>query len=149
MRALSENRSSLRTEPQRQLFSQFDDTASLLLKGIVVAKGTIRVRLIDLSTDVSSVAVQVPSMLETTMGSSVTWQEHNPFDLIWLRKSRVSLGRVKLSQLKAKVFDPRTKQARVNQAVKLLSNLTPITGLDKATWKSIVEETALEDTYGD
>ena len=55
----------------------------------------------------------------------------------------------KLDKLKTKFFDPGTKKERVEHALKLLSEIKPIEGLDKEMWKSIVEETALEDTYGD
>ena len=58
-------------------------------------------------------------------------------------------GRRKLVELKARIFDPGTKKERVERALTLLSAIKPIEGIDKATWKSIVEETAIEDTYGD
>lgn len=60
-----------------------------------------------------------------------------------------NIKRFKLAKLKANFFDPGTKKERVERALKLLSEIKPIEGLDKATWKIIVEESALEDTYGD
>lgn len=69
--------------------------------------------------------------------------------MTWFKGDMNSRGREKLAELKAKMFDPNTKKERVERALKLLSDLKPIEGIDKATWKSIVEETAIEDTYGD
>ncbi len=60
-----------------------------------------------------------------------------------------NIKRFKLAELKATFFDPGTKKERVERALKLFSEIKPIEGLDKAMWKRIVEETTLEDTYGD
>lgn len=105
--------------------------------------------LLSLSTDISSVGLHTPNLFATAVGSSVTWQEHPPLSMAWLKGGMNGSGREKLAKLKEKMFDPNTKKERVEQALKLLSDLKPIEGIDKATWKSITEETAIEDTYGD
>lgn len=55
----------------------------------------------------------------------------------------------KLDELKTKFLAPDTKKERVERALKRLSEIKPIEGIDKTMWKSIVGESALEDTYGD
>lgn len=154
MNVLSESRNNhpVSEREKRGLGQPFEDTASKNQPArgsrIGLWEKRIVVNLLGLSTDISSAGFHAPTLFATAVGSSATWQEHPPLVLTWL-KLEDNNGRKKLADLKAKLFNPNTKQERVERALKLLSNIKPIEGIDKATWKSIVEETALEDTYGD
>lgn len=154
MTVLSESRDNLLVkEREKHVLGQpFEDTASKNLPAqgsrIGLWEKRIVLSLLGLSTDISSAGLHAPSLFSTAIGSSVTWQEHPPFVLTWF-KIEDNDGRKKLAELKAKIFDPSTKKERVERALKLLSDLKPIEGIDKATLKSIVEEAAIEDTYGD
>lgn len=127
----------------------FQDSASRDLPAQVIKdrfrKGSIELGM--LVTEISSVALHTPNLFTIAIGSSAEWEKHYLFT--WIKRSWAEEGEKKLSELKAKVFDHKTKKERVARALKLLSEIKPIEGLDKATWKSIVEETSLEDTYGD
>lgn len=154
MSVLSKSHSRLLTEKEQRPFSElFQDTTGKDLPSqgprIGLREKLIVLSLLGLSTDISSVGLHTPSLFATAVGSSVTWQEHPPLSMTWFKGDMNSRGREKLAELKAKMFDPNTKKERVERALKLLSDLKPIEGIDKATWKSIVEETAIEDTYGD
>ncbi|MEE9231980.1 MAG: hypothetical protein V3U07_00850 [Nitrospirales bacterium] len=102
-----------------------------------------------LQADISSTVLQTPSLFTISIGSSVMWKRYDLVLFPLIKRSGAEEGRKKLEELKAKVFDTRTKRERVARSLKLLSEIKPIEGLDKTIWKSIVEETALEDTYGD
>lgn len=154
MKVLGESHSRLLTEKEPRTFSQsFQDTTSKDFPsqgtGIRLREKLIVLGLLGLSTDISSVGLHTPSRFATAVGSSVTRQDHPPLSMTWIKRERDSRGRKKLAELKAKIFDPSTKKERVERALKFLSDLKPIEGIDRATWKSIVEETAIEDTYGD
>jgi len=149
----SHNNLLVKEREKRALGQLFEDTASrnLPTQGPRIGLWEKRIvrSLLDLSTDISSAGHHTPSLFSTAVGSSVTWEEHSPLAMTWFKKHRDSRSREKLAELKARIFDPGTKKERVERALTLLSAIKPIEGIDKATWKSIVEETALEDTYGD
>lgn len=148
---LSESRSHILTEKELSLFIQDTASKDLPVQGprIGLWEKRIVLSLLGLSTDISSAGLHAPILFATAVSSSVIGQEYSPLGLTWFRIDIGSSGRKKLAELKAKTFNPSTKKERVQRALKLLSGLKPIEGIDEATWKSIVEETALEDTYGD
>lgn len=140
------------SEKSASFSRMFEDTASRNLPSqsfrVGLREKFIVITLLGLSTDISSAGVQTPSLFATAIGSSVTWQEQalNPPGF---KEKGTHEARQKFSELKAKAFDPKTKKERIERALKLLSDVRPIEGIDKTMWKSIIEETALEDSYGD
>ena len=151
MITLNESRSKSLTKSEEKVFSRkLQDSASRDLTEKVFQAGS-RLDTTDLGilpTEISSVAL-TPNLFMFAIESSVKWQGHYLRFIVRIKSNESEEGRKKLADLKANVFDPRTQKERVARALKLLSEIKPIEGLNKETWKSIVEETALEDTYGD